>query len=100
MSRGKALSHQSTTAIMTRHVTPITMMIAGQRPWDTFMFRPSPPAGPRSLKVTFGAFSVSNARRYGAMLLAEAPEWERTRSTAAVVVLMPPHLSTGVDVPD
>lgn len=50
-------------------------MIAGQSLWDTFMFRPSPPAGPRSLKVTSVAFPVSNARRYGAILLVEAPEW-------------------------
>lgn len=49
---------------MTRHVTPITAgaVIAGQRPRDSFMSRPSPPAGPRSLKVTFAALSVSNAR--------------------------------------
>lgn len=75
--RRKALSHRSTTAIITRHVTPITAGSDDCRKslWDTFMFRPSPPAGPRSLKVTSVAFSVPNARRYGALLLVEAPEW-------------------------
>lgn len=47
-------------------------MIAGQSLWDTFMFRPSPPAGPRSLKVTFTAFSVSIAQRCNVMLPVEA----------------------------
>lgn len=44
----------------------------GQSLCDTFMFRPSPPAAFRSLKVTFVAFLVSDAQRYKVMLLVEA----------------------------
>lgn len=50
-----------------------TRMMTGQSLWDTFEFGPSPPAAPRSLKVTFVAFLVSDAQRYKVMLLVEAP---------------------------
>lgn len=61
---------------MSHHVCQQSLqawMTTGQSLWDTFMFRPSPPAAPRSLKVTFVAFVVSDAQRYKVMLLVEAP---------------------------